>query len=251
MVAAVAALSLGIAACGGGSSSSTSGSGPSGSAQQAAFTDNRAGLVTPTPASDPANRNPSPLGPSVNYNDPPPPIAAGVEAAAQTAGCTVKSWPSEANPQNHIDGEAATTITVPPLSGAHNPRWADWGVYNQPVPYKYQLHNLEHGGVFVHYGRNVPVAGVNAIREWWATSPAYILVAPDTAPQFPATAVVAGSQQRWLVCKRFTPAQIAAVDAFAKEYRGRGPEQIRAIDSSDARPSDHPAPVIPDSGAKT
>ena len=250
-MAAVAAVSVGLAACGGaGGSSSGSGGSGSGSAQQVSFTDDRPGLVKPSPASDAANRGPSPLGPSVTYNDPPPPIAAGVQAAAQAAGCTVKSWPSEANPQNHIQGEAATSVSVPPLSGAHNPRWADWGVYNRPVPFKYQLHNLEHGGVFVHYGRDVPVADVNAIREWWARSPAYILVAPDTAAQFPATAVVAGSQQRWLVCKPFRAAQIAAIDAFAQEYRGRGPEQIQAVNASESRPSDLPAPAIADTGAE-
>ena len=243
-------LVVGVAACGGGSSSNTGVDTATTGLQQAPFTDNRSGLVKPDPSSDAANRNPSPLGPSVNYNDPPPPIAAGVQAAAQTAGCVVKSWPSEANPQSHIDGESSTVISVPPLSGAHNARWADWGVYNQPVPFKHQMHNLEHGGVFVHYGRDVPVEGVNAIREWWAKSPSFLIVAPDTAPQFPVNAVVVGSQQRWMVCKPFNAAQIAAIDAFAKEYRGRGPEQIRAVNSGDPRPDGLPAPVISDKGAE-
>lgn len=252
LAAAVAALTLGLAACGGGASTTTTGGSTTtaSAGQQAPLTDDRSGLVKPDPASDAANRNPSPLGPSVTYNDPPPPVAAGVQAAAQSAGCTVKSWPSEANPQNHIDGDSATAVSSPPLSGAHSAHWADWGVYDQPVPFKYQLHNLEHGGVFVHYGRDVSVEGVNAIREWWAKSPAFLLVAPDTASTFPTNAVVVGSQQRWLVCKPFSPAQITAIDAFAKEYRGRGPEQAKAVNAGNARPDGLPAPAIPDTGAE-
>lgn len=93
------------------------------------------------------------------------------------------------------------------------------------------------------------MAGVNAIREWWAKSPAYLVVAPDTAPKFP-TDVVVGSQQRWLVCKSFKPEQISAIDAFVNEYRGRGPEQIPAKDAGGDRPSGLPAPKISDKGAK-
>lgn len=246
-IAAVAvAASLGAAACGGGAGTSTTTGG--GAPQQAPFTDARDGLVTPTPATDTANRQPR--GPSVDYNDPPPPISAEVRAAATTAGCTVASWPSEADPTQHIQGESATGISVPPLSGAHNARWADWGVYNKPVPYKYQLHNLEHGGVVIHYGREVPVAGVNALRTWWATSPAFLIVAPDTSASFPVDAVVVGSQQRWLVCKPFKPEQISAVNAFAKEYRGRGPEQILAKNPGVDRPGDLPTPAISDKGAE-
>jgi hypothetical protein len=244
-LAAVAVVaSVGLAACGGGDG----GGGDTGTPQQLSFTDNRDGLVTPTPATDNANRQPR--GESVTYNDPPPPISAAVKAAAGTVGCTVAAFPSEANPAQHIEGEAATTISVPPLSGAHNPRWADWGVYNKPVPYKYQLHDLEHGGVIVHYGREVPVAEVNALREWWAQSPAFLIVVPDTSSSFPVDGVVVGSQQRWLVCKPFTPAHVSAVDAFAKEYRGRGPEQILARNAGGDRPDDLPEPAIADQGAQ-
>ena len=247
VAALAAALTLGVAACGGDKGAST-GSTTDPTQQQADFTDDRDGLVKPEPALDSVNRQPR--GASVNYNDPPPPISANVEAAAKTAGCTVKSWPSEGNPSSHVATESATDISNPPLSGAHNERWADWGVYNKPVPFKHQLHNLEHGGVFVHYGKDVPVAEVNAIREWWAKSPAFILVAPNTAPTFPTNAVVVGSQQRWLVCKPFAAAQISAVDAFVKEYRGRGPEQILAVNAGGDLPEGLPKPAISDTGAE-
>ncbi len=202
-------------------------------------------MVKPEPARDRPNR--SPRGPSVTYNDPPPPISAEVKAAAETAKCTVTSFPSEVDPQSHISGEAAAAFSIPPLSGAHNEGWADWGVYNKPIPYKHQIHNLEHGGVIIHYGTEVPVEGVNALRELWAKSPAYLVIVPDTSPQFPKDAVVAGSWQRWVVCKPFAPAQVSAIERFVTAYRGRGPESAAALNGS--RPDNVAEPEIPDTGA--
>lgn len=248
LAAVVAAVALGVAACGGGETAGTTSSTAGSTPEQPDFTDNRSGLVEPEPALDRANR--APRGASVNYADPPPPIAAAVKAAADAAKCTVASFASEAEPQNHIPGESAATLSIPPLSGAHNEYWADWGVYDKPIPYKHQLHNLEHGGVVIHYGTGVPVEGVNALRALWAKSPAFLIVVPDSNPQFPKDAVVAGSQQRWMVCKPFAPAQVSAIGAFDDEYRGRGPEQSLARNVGGDRPDGLPGPAIPDKGAE-
>ena len=43
----------------------------------------------------------------------------------------------------------------PPTNGLHRPVWANWGFYQQPVPYAYEVHNLEHGGVIIHIGLKV------------------------------------------------------------------------------------------------
>jgi hypothetical protein len=248
LAALVTVVALGVAACGGGSTGTTTSSSGSTTPEQPDFTDNRSGLIEPAPAIDSANR--VPRGASVSYNDPPPPIAAAVKAAAETAKCTVASFASEKDPQSHIEGESAETQSIPPLSGAHNGYWAAWGVYNKPIPYKFQLHNLEHGGVVIHYGTDVSVEGVNALRTLWAASPAYLIVVPDSNPKFPSDAVVVGSQQRWMVCKPFAPAQVSAIQAYVDEYRGRGPEQIAPKDVGGQRPPGLPAPKIPDKGAE-
>jgi hypothetical protein len=39
----------------------------------------------------------------------------------------------------------------PPSSGEHYPTWADFGVYDFPLPRGYWMHNLEHGAVVVTY----------------------------------------------------------------------------------------------------
>ena len=241
-----ALLAIGLAACGGGDDKTPTDSGPT--PDQPAFKDERSGLKEPEPALDNANRQPR--GASVNYNDPAPPIAAAVTAAATTAGCQVNAFNSEANPQDHIDGESAAVQSLPPVSGAHNEFWADWGVYNEPIPYKHQLHNLEHGGVVIHYGTEVSVEGVNAVRDLWAKSPAFLIVVPDSNPNFPKDAVVATSQQRWMVCKPFKPEQVSALEVYIDEYRGRGPEPARANNVGQDRPDGLPGPKIADEGAK-
>jgi hypothetical protein len=247
LAALAAALTLGVAACGGSDTKTTPTTGGA-VPEQPAFTDDRSGLIEPEPARDPANR--APRGASVNYNDPPPPIAAAVKAAADAAKCTVQSFRSEAEPQTHIQGESAAVQSIPPLSGGHNEYWADWGVYNKPIPYKFQLHNLEHGGVVIHYGTDVSVEGVNALRSLWAKSPAFLLVVPDSNPKFPKDAVVVGSQQRWLVCKPFAAGQVPAIKAFVDEYRGRGPEPAAAKNVGGDRPDGLPGPKISDKGAE-
>ncbi|HEY3197888.1 MAG TPA: DUF3105 domain-containing protein [Nitrospirales bacterium] len=39
----------------------------------------------------------------------------------------------------------------PPTSGPHMPSIAPWGMYDQPIPKEYQVHNLEDGGVLLQY----------------------------------------------------------------------------------------------------
>lgn len=239
--AAVSALAVGLLALLVVRNSGTDRLAPAG-AEQAPFVDDRAGLIAPGPLIISVDE----IGPpGIGYNAPPPAISSAVLTAASDAGCVAQGWASEANPSKHVAGDAASQITVPPLSGAHNARWADWGVYDRPVPFKYQIHNLEHGGVFIHYGRDVSVESVNALRQMWVGDPAYLLVAPDTAAAFPRGGVVAGSWQRWISCPDFSPAKLPAVAAFVAAYRGRGPESVLPGNPGGELPADLPTPRVP------
>lgn len=46
----------------------------------------------------------------------------------------------------------------PPTSGWHLGSTAEWGVHQEPIPDELQIHNLEHGGVFIQYEPNVDQA---------------------------------------------------------------------------------------------
>lgn len=43
----------------------------------------------------------------------------------------------------------------PPTSGDHHPVWWDCGIYSDPIPAEHAVHSLEHGAVWLTYGREV------------------------------------------------------------------------------------------------
>ena len=40
------------------------------------------------------------------------------------------------------------------------------------------VHNLEHGGVVIHYGPDVPKSEVDKIREWYSEDPNGLVISP-------------------------------------------------------------------------
>jgi hypothetical protein len=221
------ASSLALAACGGGGAAST-----------AAATD----------------RSHLPRAPSVAYFAPPPPVAPAVRRAARAAGCAVRGFPMEPvklQPDGtlHVLGNPRYRVSQPPTSGLHYPVWADWGIYDRPVPFKFQVHNLEHGGIIVHLGRDLPPAARTAIRRLWAAAPAYMLVVPEAFAGFPARGVVVTSWQRSMSCPRWSPRVPAGIAAYRDVYRGTGPEGAAAYDSGRTVPG-LPQPAVRDPGAR-
>lgn len=54
----------------------------------------------------------------------------------------------------HLTNESETHApynSSPPTSGPHLNQKARWGVYDEQIPDELQVHNLEDGGVIVHY----------------------------------------------------------------------------------------------------
>ena len=62
-----------------------------------------------------------------------------------------EEFPDEGN--LHLSAEPASYIwnTTPPTSGPHSPQIAAWGEHAESVPEWLQVHNLEDGGVIMHY----------------------------------------------------------------------------------------------------
>lgn len=91
-------------------------------------------------------------------------IAAGVVAfISQRENPDVQKFASEGN--THIEEEPQTYIwdTRPPTSGPHAPTIANWGIHDETVPEWYQIHNLEDGGVILHY--NCPEGCPEIVEE--------------------------------------------------------------------------------------
>ena len=152
------------------------------------------------------------------------------------AGCTLNSYPGLKG--THLaDIKAKRTEkwnSFPPTSGVHFQSPAVWDFYTSPVPLVQTVHNLEHGGIVVHYGKDVPKAQIDDIRRWYLDDANAMLVAPLPALKnkialsawtTPDTGLTARSNGRgWLaICPRFDK---KAFSTFRDEHRYKGPERF-------------------------
>jgi hypothetical protein len=112
--------------------------------------------------------------------------------------------------------------SIPATSGLHNPQTAIWNLYDQSVPQINYVHNLEHGGVVIQYGSEVPQADVASLADWYQQDTRGLIVAPlseEMQEQDPALAdkIVANSWTHMMRCTSFDE---SALDDFIDDYRG-------------------------------
>ena len=159
--------------------------------------------------------------------------------AIEDAGCTLQSFPAMQNKADHSDVPTLETKpkwnSNPPTSGPHYGQTAVWGSYEEPVPLVQTTHNLEHGGVIIHYGPGVPQAEVDKLKgDFYLDDPNGIVISPlpsngnkITLSAWTAPDVSTGTADRgrgWLAtCTRFDE---EAFDAFLDAHRYQGPERI-------------------------
>lgn len=161
----------------------------------------------------------------------------GGRSVLEEAGCTFQVAPAQEG--QHTAELTATSDeswnTDPPTSGAHHPQPAVYGFYDEPVPLPQTIHNLEHGGIVIHYGKDVPEEQIEAMRAWYADDPNGLLVArldklgdrialsawtTDEA----LTADDADNGEGYLAkCPRFDE---DAFDTFVEAHRFEGPERF-------------------------
>ncbi|MFM7088822.1 MAG: DUF3105 domain-containing protein [Candidatus Paceibacterota bacterium] len=66
----------------------------------------------------------------------------------------------------------------PPVGGAHNPKWANCGLYNEPVPEELAVHSLEHGAVWLTYKPDVVGAELDKMVKRLPID-SHILISPN------------------------------------------------------------------------
>jgi hypothetical protein len=111
----------------------------------------------------------------------------------------------------------------PPTSGPHYPDWARWGVFDQPQPDELLVHNLEHGGIVVHYNcaDGCPeLAG--QLRDLVSTYRSKVILAPRPNPDVPCRVTL--SAWTWLDC--FNDFDAERINAFIRAHKDRGPELV-------------------------
>ena len=147
-------------------------------------------------------------------------------AALKEGGCTYET--AKAQEAKHVADDAKPKWkTDPPSSGPHFPETAPFDFYEEPVDTLRLVHNLEHGGVVVYYGDEVPEATVEKMRQWWADDPNGVVVSPY--------AKLGGSEivlAAWTKRGSTETAHLARCDGFDEkaftgfrdELRAKGPE---------------------------
>ncbi|GAB4213330.1 MAG: hypothetical protein OHK0013_37130 [Sandaracinaceae bacterium] len=65
--------------------------------------------------------------------------------------CTVMTAREPSDAASHVPVCTALAYEVPPVGGTHYAQWADYGVYDAPVPWGFLVHAMEHGAVVVAY----------------------------------------------------------------------------------------------------
>ncbi|GIU95392.1 MAG: hypothetical protein KatS3mg012_1849 [Gaiellaceae bacterium] len=150
--------------------------------------------------------------------------------ALEAAGCTLQV--ADALEGRHSitdpDGVSDEWNTDPPTSGPHYAIAAIFGIYEEPLQIARVVHNLEHGGVFILYGPDVPESTVDELRAFYAENKTGTIMAPyeKLGDEFAFGAWVVhdeGGNGYLAKCKAFDQ---EAADAFLDAFRFRGPERF-------------------------
>jgi hypothetical protein len=173
--------------------------------------------------------------------------ATGVGAKFRDIGGTFETLP--ATPNLRYKGQRIRHVPAlppgfkynsnPPSSGIHTDTTVIYGIYDEAVPAISSLHNLEHGGIVIRYGPDVPGAEIDKIREFYLDDPNGLVVAPmpglgDTIA-LTAWTYDRGRQNdrtyegegRLAKATRFDE---DAFKAFVDTFRGHGPEAFPVAD---------------------
>ena len=149
---------------------------------------------------------------------------ASPEQKLAAAGCTFETYPDQGNEHVESYDVKPSYNSSPPTSGPHHVRPVIWGAYAEPVPAVAEVHNLEHGGVIIHYGSKTDAATRAQVRAFYDESPNAMLLSP--LPKL-GSKIALTAWTQLAVCERFDEAAFAA---FRSAYRGNGPERFRIGD---------------------
>lgn len=162
-----------------------------------------------------------------------------VRTALQAAGCTLTTVKAVPNQADHSDVGSPDAIvetwnTSPPTSGPHYVEPTIWGVYDAELQQARVVHNLEHGGVYIQYGPDVPAQTVDELRAFYEDHRNGTLLAPlaslgDTIALgvwVTPRRAGEGSDRGVGHLARCTAFDEDAFSAFFDEFQFKGPERF-------------------------
>lgn len=105
-----------------------------------------------------------------------------IGAIMRAGGCELQARPGQS--AEHSAEQNATDDpkwnSDPPTSGPHYQVPAVYGEYDSPLQIAQVVHNLEHGGMYILYGPDVPQTTVAQMRDFYGDDPRGLLLAPYT-----------------------------------------------------------------------
>ncbi len=163
-----------------------------------------------------------------------------VRTAMDAAGCRLQEVEALPFNQHTVEpgGASDEWNTDPPTSGPHYAQTAIYGAYTEPLDQARVVHNLEHGGVFIQYGKDVPGDTITELESFYADHRPGTLLAPlsrlGDEIALGAWTFSGGEGTAYLAtCTAFDE---AAFSAFFDAFQFRGPERFPADAMLPGRP---------------
>ncbi|HVF11995.1 MAG TPA: DUF3105 domain-containing protein [Actinomycetota bacterium] len=143
-----------------------------------------------------------------------------LKRAMNAAGCTEIKEVKELEASPHLEAGAPdpTYNSNPPSSGKHLGNTAPWGAQDETIDKKLLVHNLEHGGVIIHYTEDIDAE--DQIQELVDSFPDGVISQPNEDLDKPLGIAAWGRVQ---TCEKYDE---TVVKAFIKERCNKGPEKL-------------------------
>jgi hypothetical protein len=155
---------------------------------------------------------------------------AGLRTALKKSGCTLQVAPALEGVHSITDPSQTSPLwnTDPPTSGPHYAVAAIFGIYEDELEMARVVHNLEHGGIYILYGKDVPDATVEQLRAFYEDHKTGTIMAPldRLGDKFALGAwVVDGDTHNGFLAK-CTSFDQDATATFFRSLQFRGPERF-------------------------
>ena len=155
----------------------------------------------------------------------------------ESAGCTFKVAPALEGRHSVVNpsGTSPAWNTDPPTSGPHYAVAGIFGIYEDELELARVIHDLEHGGIYILYGEDVPDSTVDQLRAFYGDHKTGTIMAPlnRLGDKFALGAwVVDGDTENGFLAK-CSDFDESAVSTFFRALQFRGPERF---DPSDLQP---------------
>jgi uncharacterized protein DUF3105 len=155
---------------------------------------------------------------------------AGIRTALQAAGCTLTVAPALEGVHSITDPSKTSPLwnTDPPTSGPHYAVPAVFGIYEEELEMARVVHNLEHGGIYILYGKDVPASTVDQLRAFYDDHKTGTIMAPldRLGDKFALGAWVVDGDTHSGFLAKCTNFDEPAFSTFFRSLQFRGPERF-------------------------